>query len=244
MDIVGLIVGAVLTLMIFSYLLGDNALYRWALALIVGAAVGYAAAVAVRFVTQEWIAQASTGRGTLLVHTTGADLATMAPLLLGCLLLFKGFTSSRLLGRLSIVGNIPLGYLVGVGAGVSVSGALMGTILPLMRTPGGGAWVEQGLLGLLQGIAILLTTIITLLVFSSQARLAADGGRAEADVERKVWAGTYHRRHGLQQVGSALIAVALGSAFAGAITSALTALVMRLWQLAALLGRLISLAGG
>lgn len=223
----GLIVGAVLTLVIFSYLLADNALYRWALALIVGAAVGYAAAIAVQFVVQEWITQVSSGQETV------AKLAYMVPLLLGCLLLFKGFTSSRLLGRLSIVGNIPLGYLVGVGAGVSVSGALMGTILPLVLTTGGGVRVEQGLLGLLQGIVLLLTTIITLLAFSAQARK-----RAEADVEASDW------RRGLQQVGAAFIAVALGSAFAGAISSALTALVMRLWQLAALLGRLIGLAGG
>ena len=170
MDIVGLIVGTVLTLIIFSYLLGDNTLYRWALALIVGAAVGYAAAIAVRFVVQEWLARGSGG-------FTEANLAYVAPLLLGCLLLFKGFSSSRFLGRLSVVGNIPLGYLVGVGAAVSVSGALMGTILPLVRTTGGGMRVEHGLLGLLQGGIILLTTIVTLLAFSSQARKRASTGR-------------------------------------------------------------------
>ena len=225
MDIVGLIVGTILTLLIFSFLLGDNALYRWALALIVGAAVGYATAIAVRFVAQGWFARASAGQ------STAADLAYMVPLLLGCLLLFKGFTSSRLLGRLSIVGNIPLGTLVGVGAAVSVSGALMGTIFPLVLATGSSVQIERGLLGLLQGVVILLTTIVTLLAFSSQVRR-----RAEADVGRNGW------RRNLRQAGEALVAVALGTAFAGAISSALTALVMRLWQLAALLDSVMNLA--
>ncbi|MCU0520235.1 MAG: hypothetical protein MUF84_06045 [Anaerolineae bacterium] len=230
MDIVGLIVGAILTLLIFSFLLGDNALYRWALALIVGAAVGYAAAMAVRFVAQGWVARASVND-----QGTTTSLTTMAPLLLGCLLLFKGFTSSRLLGRLSIVGNIPLGYLVGAGAAVSVTGALMGTIFPLALTTGNGVRIERGLLGLLQGVVILLTTIVTLLAFSTHARK-----RAEADVRQKASDRAGWRR-ALRQAGEAFVAVALGTAFAGAISSALTALVMRLWQLAALLDSVMNL---
>jgi hypothetical protein len=232
MDVAELIIGAVLTLLVFSYLLSDNVLYRWALALIVGAAVGYAAAIAVRFVALEWTVRASSGQDTI----TG--LVAMAPLLLGCLLLFKGFNSSRLLGRLSIVGNIPLGYLVGAGAAVSVSGAMMGTILPLALGAGGALQVEQGLLGLLQGGIILLTTTLTLLAFSTLVRKQTVDAQNSTSTAGRGW------RRGLQQVGTALIAAALGAAFAGALSSALTALVMRLWQLAALLDWLISAVGG
>jgi len=233
MDIVGLVVGAILTLLIFSILLRDNVLYRWALALVVGAAVGYAAAIAVRFVSTLWTAQ-----GDAYVRgTTGqievSSLATVLPLLLGCLLLFKGFTSSRLLGRLSVVGNIPLGYLVGAGAGVAVSGALLGTILPLTWATGEGVRLEHGILPLVQGAIALVATIVTLLVFSTTLRRSPG-----VEAERKGW------RHGLEQMGQALVAVALGAAFAGALSSALTALVMRLWQLADLVGRVVSLAGG
>ncbi len=193
MDIVGLVVGSLLTLLIFSYLLRDNVLYRWALALVVGVAVGYAAAVAVRFVSHEWTTQAAAGQIEV------SSLATVLPLLLGCLLLFKGFTSSRLLGRLSIVGNIPLGYLVGAGAAVAVSGALMGTILPLTWATGEGVRLEHGILPLVQGAIALVATIVTLLVFSTTLRRSPG-----VEAERKGW------RHGLEQMGQALVAVALG----------------------------------
>ncbi len=227
MDIVGLVVGAILTLLIFSALLHDNVLYRWALALVVGVAVGYAAAIAVRFVSHVWTAQAVIGQIEV------SSLSTVLPLLLGCLLLFKGFTSSRLLGRLSVVGNIPLGYLVGAGAAVAVSGALLGTIIPLTWATGEGVRVEYGIFPLVQGIIALVTTIITLLVFSTTFRR-----KAGVEAERKGW------RHRFVQMGQALVAVALGAAFAGALSSALTALLMRLWQLADLAGQVVSLAGG
>ncbi len=125
MDIVGLVVGAILTLLIFSILLRDNVLYRWALALVVGVAVGYAAAIAVRFVSHDlWTAQGDA------VAAPRADRGVKprhgAPPLLGCLLLFKGFTSSRLLGRLSIVGNIPFGLSCRCRCGCGCVGRIAG----------------------------------------------------------------------------------------------------------------------
>ena len=66
MDPLGLIIGALLTLIIFSYLLRDNQLYRWALALLVGTASGYATAIAIRFVVNEWISLALSGQETSL----------------------------------------------------------------------------------------------------------------------------------------------------------------------------------
>ena len=46
-DVVGMVVGAVLTLMVFSYLVGDNPLYRIALYLFVGAVIGYSLGILV-----------------------------------------------------------------------------------------------------------------------------------------------------------------------------------------------------
>ena len=45
-ETIGTLVGIVLTLLVFSYLLGDNALYRLAEHLFVGVAVGYAVVIA------------------------------------------------------------------------------------------------------------------------------------------------------------------------------------------------------
>ena len=42
-EFIGLIVGFILTLLVFSYLLGDNPLYRIAIHLLVGTSAAYAA---------------------------------------------------------------------------------------------------------------------------------------------------------------------------------------------------------
>ncbi len=47
-DLLGTLVGLVLTLFVFSYLLGDNAVFRFTIHLFVGVSAGLAAAVALR----------------------------------------------------------------------------------------------------------------------------------------------------------------------------------------------------
>jgi hypothetical protein len=224
LDTIGMIVGAVITLMIFSYLLGDNFLYRWALALLVGSTVGYALGLAWQAILRDWVAMALRASG-------GMESARYAvPLILGALLLLKGFASSRLLGRLAVLGNIPLAYLIGVGAGVAVAGALLGTIIPQVTAAGAPLMVDRGLSGLILGPIVLIGTIAALLVFSPQ--LAAVGGKLAGLL---VW---------LRRGGRFFIAIALGVTFAAAITTALTTFVLRLWDLAGLLSRLFTLTGG
>lgn len=226
-DLVTLIVGAVVTLMIFSYLLGDNVLYRWALALLAGSAAGYALGVAVRFVLNEWILQA-------LVGQPGTEgLIYAVPLLLGSLLLLKGFSPTRSLGRISVIGNIPLGYLVGVGAGVAVSGAVLGTLIPQVLATGEAVQIDAGVLGIIQGVIIALGTILTLLYFSTTAR------EREDDIESRSTGARL-----IRGTGRFFLVFALGAAFSGALTSGLAAMVLRLWQLADLVSRLLAPFGG
>jgi hypothetical protein len=239
MDLLGLIISALLTLMIFSYLLRDSLLYRWALAVLVGTASGYATAIAIRFVANEWISLA------LSEPETNVRLIYISVLLLGCLLLLKGFAPTRFAGLIMTVSNIPLGYLVGVGAAVAVSGALMGTLIPQVLATGSGLRLDPshtfpyGLLTIAQGIVVALSTIVTLLSFSisykrSPGYKPGTGQRIRGQTWKRICRGT----------GRAVVAVALGAAFAGAITSALTALMMRMWQLADLLSRWTALMGG
>jgi hypothetical protein len=49
-DLICVWVGAILTLLVFSYLLGDSPLFRLAQAILVGVAIGYAGTVAIRAV--------------------------------------------------------------------------------------------------------------------------------------------------------------------------------------------------
>jgi len=225
-EILGLIIGTIITLMIFSYLLGDNVLYRWALALLVGSAVGYATGIAVDFVWQQWITPA-------LSNTDPAtNLTYAAPLLMGSLLLLKGFPPVRFLGKISVLGNIPLGYLVGVGAGVAISGALTGSLIPQVLATGQGIRLDAGILELLQGVVVLISTLSVLLLFAARPKTQPLERETPSLSQRSI-----------RQLGGFFLVVGLGAAFAGAITSALTAMVIRLSQINDLADWLMSSVG-
>lgn len=216
----GVIVGAVLTLVIFSYLLGDNVLYRWALALLVGSAIGYALGVAVDYVRQ-WIMD-SLGQQNSVV-----SIAYAVPLVLGVLLLLKGFSPAHVLGRIGSVGNIALAYLVGVGAAVAIAGALMGTLIPQVLITGEADPGGVGL-GIAQSVVAAVGTILTLLYFVHRPSKVA------SDVTPGSWVSRT-----IRAFGGAFLVFGLGTVFAGAITSALTALIIRLSLIAELLRPLI-----
>lgn len=207
LDIIGLIVGAALTVIIFSYLFGDNILYRWVLALLVGSGAGYAMGIALRFLLVDWLAQARTDESLVI------RVFYFVPLFLGILLLFKGFASSKLLRRFAVLGNIPMGYLLGTGAAVAIAGALLGTLFPQIQATGNALTLQNFPWGLLQGVAMLIGTVTALLVFSPKARAREGEIRPAA-----LW---------LQRIGQFFIIVALATAFAGAITSGLTLWVER-----------------
>ena len=78
---IGLWAGFVLTLMIFSYVLGDNFLYRIAVYVFVGLAAGFITIVTVESVILPWL------RGTLLAENAGVGnmLFGLIPLVIGVL---------------------------------------------------------------------------------------------------------------------------------------------------------------
>ncbi len=220
-DIIGLIVGAVVTLVIFSYLLGDNVLYRWMLALLVGSGAGYVMGVVINVVLLDWFKEA------LTADTVQLQMYHFVPVFLGILLLFKGFSSFKLLSRLSVLGNIPMGYLLGVGTGVAIGGALLGTLFPQIAATGAAVTLDNLPWGLLRGIVMVGGTIAALLVFS--ARPIGKNGETRRG---RVW---------LRRIGEFFVIIALAAAFAGAITTGLTLWVER-WS--TLLKTAFSLIGG
>ncbi|HOV47994.1 MAG TPA: hypothetical protein PLM06_05090 [Anaerolineae bacterium] len=210
-----LIAGAIITLAVFSYLLGDNLLYRWALALLVGSGVGYALAIVVREV--------------LLTRLTGtARSLYLVPLILGALLLLKGFP------RFSAFGNISMGFIIGVGAAVAVSGALLGTVIPQVRDTGAAVTLQGGWSPFLDGLLALVGTILALFAFSPRVRVARTT-EAEAEPPRSARLGTW-----VQQLGRGFITVALAVAFGGALTSALTLFIGRWWAVVGVVMEAIS----
>jgi len=122
LDMAGTLVAIVLTLFVFSYLLGDNLLYRLAEHIFVGVAVGYAVVVVFHNVLSPKLL-------IPLVDALGEGnwtqvLLLLVALLFGLLLLTKPFKSLSWLGSLSVA------FLLGVGAALAIGGALLGTLLP------------------------------------------------------------------------------------------------------------------
>jgi hypothetical protein len=225
MEIWGLIIGAILTLLIFSYLLKDTILYRWALALLVGCGVGYGLGLAWHHILREWVTH------TLSASTIETYIFYISPLVLGAMLLFKGFASGKPFGRLAGLGNIPLAFLVGVGAATAVSGALVGTLIPQILATGDVLSLENSSFAFIQGLIVVCGTVATLLFFSSSIKKQVEVGEGNTALR---W---------ITRIGQVFIAITLGFTFSGAVTSALTALIMRLWNLSELFRQLISIGG-
>jgi hypothetical protein len=117
-DLIWTIVGFLLTLMILSYIFGDNVLFRLATYLFVGVAAGYVAlTVAVQVLGPKLFVPLITG-------TFEQKMLTLVPLILGLLLLLKMFP------RLARLGNISMAYLIGVSAAVMVGGVVVGSLIP------------------------------------------------------------------------------------------------------------------
>ena len=159
-DAIGLAVGVVLTLMIFSYLLGDNPLYRLALHLFIGVVVGYSFGVVLREIVLLRV----------LAQLVAREQIIVVPVVLGILLLVKG------LPRHAYIGNFSVAYLVGVGTAVALAGALLGAIIPQVGAVGNALSRPSDLFSLGDGLTILLGTICTLMAFTFAVRARRGAG--------------------------------------------------------------------
>lgn len=208
-DQLGLWAGLVLTLMVFSYLLGDNVLYRLAVFVFVGLAAGFTVVVTVESVLLPWL------HSTLLAPdaTAGVRVLGALPLLFGFLLLVR--TSPRL-GRL---GNLALALVIAVGTAVAVAGAVAGTLVPLAASTGAAPAGDR-----LNGFLLVLGVVCALIYFQYSARGTADAPRM----------GVVARVFGT--AGKGVIVVALAALYAGAILTGLTIFGERLAFIVARLG--------
>ena len=218
-DLIAGFVAFLFTLLVFSYLIGDNPLFRIAIYIFVGVSAGYVASVAWRQVI--W--------ADLLFPLINGPFAQKAllvvPLILSALLLLK------VSPRLTQLGMPTMALLVGVSAAVAIGGAVTGTIFPQigatinMFDPRLATSPTQFAEVMFNGAWILAGTATTLVYFHFGARTTRDGST---------------RRSGFVEliafIGSIFIAITLGVLFAGVYSAALTALIDRLHFVATLFG--------
>lgn len=215
LDIVTGALGFLFTVMILSYLIGDNPLFKIAVYLFVGVASGYAAAIVIWQVlipklflpTLNIIQTGDYTRGILLV----------APWL------GIGFILMKISPRLAGTARITMAYLVGVGAAVTLVGALTGTIIPQVEATMNffdGAIFKPAAEMIeiaFSGSVILLGTVTSLAYFHFGARQKVDGStRRSGIVNLLAW------------IGRIFIGSTLGAVFAGVYAAALTALIERI----------------
>ncbi len=158
-ETVGLIVGAGLTLLIFTYLLGDNFLYRLALYIFIGVLLGYMLGIVLLFCKE------------VFDRLAGGEYPLVAPLVLSILLLIKGFR------KYAYIGNFSVAFLIGVGTAVALSGALLGTLIPQIRATGRALGDPAHLV---QGSVIVGGTLCTLLAFDFTLTAKKQSGLLEA----------------------------------------------------------------
>lgn len=204
-DVIWLVVSFFLTLLVFTSLLGDNALFRFVTGLFIGVAAGYFAVV---ILYQVLLAR-------LVVPVLQGSSLALVPVLLSGLLLMK------LSPRLTRLGGPSMALLVGVGAAVAVGGAVLGTLFGQARgaltffTPSGATGGQSGI-RILEGVFFLVGTLATLSYFNFGVR---EKSRREPG------------RSGLgtifANIGRVFIAITLGAVFAGVLTAAITALIER-----------------
>lgn len=151
-DSIGLIVGAVFTVLVLTYLIGDSFLFRLAVYILIGAGAAYAAVVVIFDVLLAGILQA---RGNV-----GLGVVAVIGLVLGAMVWAKASP------RLAWIGNIPMGYLIGVGAATVLGGAIIGTLGPqIVATADPVTSPSGGQPEVIFTIFVVVGTIITLLSF-------------------------------------------------------------------------------
>jgi len=219
LETIGLVIAAVLTLMVFSYIFGDNVLFKLAAHIFVGVAVGYA--LLVIWYEVLWPALSS-----------GHLIRVLPALFLCALLIFKIRPVQG--GVTKVLSGIALAFVLGVGVALAIGGALFGTLLPQAAATATISlnWShypdtenEVGLVTWLNNFIIVLGAIGTFFYFTFAVRSRGLlGGLREGFV--RFWAG----------MGRLMIVFTLGALFANVVTSRVALLVSRLQFLANLFG--------
>jgi hypothetical protein len=211
-DLIGAILGFVLTLMVVSYVIKDNALFRLAIHIFIGVSAGYATVLVIYNVI--WYQLLA----PLILSPLEKFPLVIPPILLGIWLFAKASP------KLSRLGSPVVAFLVGVGAATAISGAVSGTLFPQvsatinlfdLEATGLGSWTQQAK-WLINSLLILIGTVTSLAYFHFGIR-----SRGEQTGQRPLWIEV------LAQIGQVFIAIAFGALFAGAYAAALAALVER-----------------
>ncbi len=225
-DPIGVVIGFVLTLMVLSYIIGDNILFRLAVSIFIGVASGYAAVLIFYNVLWNQVVVPvfqifSAGKaGDLLPYA----LRVIPAVILGIWLMTKASP------RLARWGTPVVAFLTGIGAATIIAGAVRGTIFPqvgasinLLNTQTAPSEIGKLVGWFINGLIVLVGTVTTLIFFQFGFKRQGEGALVQRPVILEY----------LATAGQGFIVVTLGVLFAGVYIATLSALIDRvsfLWD--------------
>jgi hypothetical protein len=210
-DLIAGILGLLLTVMVFSYLAGDNFFFRLAMHLLIGVGGGYAAGLIIQLVLIPHLVQ------SLLLGSGDVFYLSLTVCLFILLLL------TALVGRFNHLARLPLAFLVGLIAAVSIFGFARGTLAPqilaIVNRFSPELLYKNNLpdwLALVKAAAMLLGVIAVLLYFDHHIGPARGNAKLTTLSENA------------SGVGQIFIGITFGAIFAGVFATALLALIGRM----------------
>lgn len=207
----------ILTLMVFSYLLGDlpfiGSLYRAAVYIFIGMSAAFTLIVSYEGIILPYLQDIqNTGTSWTSLGNSADVVIFITGLLFALLLLLKPISA------LSWLSNSVLAVVIVVGAAAGVLGALTGTLIPLLAaTVNLPADLSADLGATLDGLLIFIGTLSGLYYFHYQTRRGEDGEEEQSRLGL-----------GFRQLGKFFLVCALGAIYASALLSSLTILTGRI----------------
>ena len=215
-DGLGVWLAALLTILVFSYLIHDSFFFRLASGLLVGTAIGFASAVIIH-ATLWPMASRLLDEISTLPESWVALLFDIIPLALGISLLVRLTPAFRA----TTFSNLGLAYLFGIGAALTIGGALAGNLVPqLTATMSLSLAPQASWLEWLNSLLILIGVLGAFLAF----RFIQPGNRP--------WQRAYDLvTRGWGTIGRGFIMIAFGAILASLILARVSALVGQLYFL-------------
>lgn len=207
------LVSFVLTLMVFSYMLGDlpliRVLYRSAVYIFVGMTAAFTLVVSYEGLILPYLQDIQNSGTSWTTLGNSADVIIFfTALLFGALLLLKPVRS------LTWLTNSVYAVVIVVGASVAVVGALSGTLFPLLHTT---VTIPEDLSAdfgaLVDRLIIFVGTMTALFYFHYQTRAKSGAGAGQSRLGR-----------GFRHIGKVFIVTALAAIYASTILTSLTIL--------------------
>ena len=151
---IGLFVAGVLTLIVFSYLAGDNPAYRVTQHLFVGLTAGYVFVVAYHHVLLPKV---------VLPVRGAVEQGSAPPFMVVLAALFGVLMLLRLARPTSWLATFPIGLVVGAGAALALIGAIAGTLIPQSLATADTLWRVDASVGDLIGQWVIVVGVIAVL---------------------------------------------------------------------------------